>query len=409
MDNNQQLLASILSAAIRSRKTDISVENADIKELFKLAIQHQVESLAYPTIKELFEHKQGADKKVLDLWKNDALKLALKQNRYMNGANKTIRTLADAGIPVIVLKGLVIKDYYPKPEMRSMMDVDLLIKEIHMNSAVKILRNIGYHKKGSDNKHTTLSAPRQLFLELHTCLIKEHFIDKAEHWEKSLWESCIDYNYDGVTVLALSFENHLIYICMHMANHMVSSGFGLRQLCDLVVYIEKNNDKIDWPEFLKKTEELGIEQFITTLMQTCKKLFDLEVPEKYKLNIVEENNLNQFIEYVFSGGVFGKNETKRIIGSYYINAIGKSKIENKPGRFKRIITLLFPPYRYMCNKYKCLVKVPIILPVAWLYRIIINVFKREKVSAHKFDLKSLSQSNNQFDEHYKLLKWMGLI
>ena len=31
MDNNRQLLASILSAAIRNKNTDISMQNADIR------------------------------------------------------------------------------------------------------------------------------------------------------------------------------------------------------------------------------------------------------------------------------------------------------------------------------------------------------------------------------------------
>lgn len=409
MDNNQQLLANILSAAIRNKITCKFMKDADIRELFMLAKYHQVESLTYSSIKELFECRKNADKKILDLWKNDALKLALKQKRYMKGVTKVIRTIAAAGIPIIALKGLVLKDYYPKPEMRSMMDADLLIKDNNLNTAIKILKNIGYHKKVSDSKHTTLASPRHLFIELHTGLVKERFIDKAAQWEKSIWDRCIDYNFNGVSMLTLSLENHLIYLCMHMANHLVSSGFGLRQLCDLVVYVEKNNNEIDWLEFVKKTEELGIKQFVITLMQVCTRLFDLKVPEYYKLHIVEDNNLNQFIEYIFSGGVFGKNETRRIIGSYYINAMGKAKIENMPGTFRRVIVLLFPPYRYMCNKYKLLIKVPILLPITWIYRIIINVFKREKVLSHKFDIKSFSKSNIQFDEHYKLLKWMELI
>ena len=409
MDNNRQLLASILSAAIRNKKTDISMQNADIRELFVLAKHHQVESLTYPLIKEVYKSKRNAEKKILEIWKNDALKQALKQNRYMEGTTKVVRALADAGIPVIALKGIVLKDFYPKPEMRSMMDVDFLIKDIHMNSVIKILKKIGYHKKASDNKHNTLVSPKQFFIELHTGLVKDRFAERAKQWEKSIWDRCIDYNFNGVSILTLSLEDHLVYLCIHLANHLVSSGFGLRQLCDLVVFVEKNNNKIDWLDFIKKTEELGIRQFVITLIQICNRLFDLKVPESFRLNTVEDNNLGQFIEYIFSGGVFGKNETNRIIGSYYINAMGKAKIETIPGVFKRSMILLFPPYRYMCNKYKYLIKVPILLPILWFHRIVINVFKREKVSVHKFDFKSLSRSNSQFEEQYKLLKWMELI
>ena len=62
MDNNRQLLASILSAAIRNKNTDISMQNADIRELFVLAKHHQVESLTYPLIKELYKSKRNAEK-----------------------------------------------------------------------------------------------------------------------------------------------------------------------------------------------------------------------------------------------------------------------------------------------------------------------------------------------------------
>ena len=39
---------------------------------------------------------------------------------------------------------------------------------------------------------------------------------------------------------------------MHMAAHLAATGFGVRQICDLVLLVEKKGDEIDWNKFIKK-------------------------------------------------------------------------------------------------------------------------------------------------------------
>ena len=42
-------------------------------------------------------------------------------------------------MPVIVLKGLVVREYYPQPEQRSMSDADIFVKAKDLNKSKKIL------------------------------------------------------------------------------------------------------------------------------------------------------------------------------------------------------------------------------------------------------------------------------
>src|SRR5260370_40743738 len=59
---------------------------------------------------------------------------------------REIRTaLAAQNIPIVALKGIVLAFLaYPDPSLRPMNDIDLLLDEKHLDSAVRILRNLGY-------------------------------------------------------------------------------------------------------------------------------------------------------------------------------------------------------------------------------------------------------------------------
>lgn len=49
------------------------------------------------------------------------------------------KTLEKANIPFILLKGSVIRKYYPESWMRTSCDIDILVNELDLNSAIRLL------------------------------------------------------------------------------------------------------------------------------------------------------------------------------------------------------------------------------------------------------------------------------
>ena len=36
-------------------------------------------------------------------------------------------------------------------------------------------------------------------------------------------------------------EDLLVYLCIHMAKHFINSGFGIRQVCDVLLLVEQRS------------------------------------------------------------------------------------------------------------------------------------------------------------------------
>ena len=71
-------------------------------------------------------------------------------------------------IEYILLKGSVLRNYYPEPWMRTSCDIDILVHDEQLDMAVKALTQTGYRVDGNKHYHDiNLYAPGGMHLELH--------------------------------------------------------------------------------------------------------------------------------------------------------------------------------------------------------------------------------------------------
>ena len=82
---------------------------------------------------------------------------------------KVLKSLRQAGIPVIVLKGAALLELvYKNPSLRPMSDLDLLVPEEYAETAQNMILEFGYHEVGSledqeitrrDHRHLPCTTP----------------------------------------------------------------------------------------------------------------------------------------------------------------------------------------------------------------------------------------------------------
>lgn len=407
MNENQRLMGVLLSAAIHDQKINETIANADWGEIFSLAEKHQLQSLLYSVVKDIQKESGGPDDVMMNSWRNISFMSAMIESNNAENVYKVMAAFSEAEIPFVVLKGLVIRDLYPRSEFRTMSDADFLIKEEHIELAQAILKQFGYNEEERSYKHIQYTHEKQLSVELHTKLLDEQFSVKTEKWEKDLWESITPVKINGVSMMTLSPQDHLLFLCFHMIVHFMLSGFGLRQLCDLVVFIEKNQDQIDWAVFIKSTKELVIYDFVSVMFSVCERIFGSKMPDLISDHIENEHNLNLIINDIYTGGVFGYSESSHIVSGILANYIGNNK--TIPNKFIRILNLIFPSFRIMRNKYKFVANYPILIPLAWIHRFIYNLFRKDKLFKKKSEYIAFFRSHSTFEERYKLYHWLGLL
>jgi len=406
MTEIQVLIGKLLSAAIQDKKFFESVTGVDWEEVFEIAQIHQIQALIYSVIKDIPPEAGGPGKDLLQVWQKVSSVQVINQVLRRNQARYIIGALKECNIPVILVKGPVIQDMYPKPEYRGITDIDILVRDEHSRLAIETLQNLGYYVEGIGYKHAVLLRDGYLTVEIHAKLLEDYFSEIVQEWEKSVWNRVIPVNMNGVVVQTLPCTDHLLFLCLHMASHFMHAGFGVRMLCDLVVYIKKNHHSIDWELFFKKTKEMGIDTFVNTIFKVCGILFRLDNPIFLDSIPDEDNNIWKLIDDIFAGGIFGLTDMARFMSGKYMSLLNH-KYLSQPGRIKRLRHLLFPPYRILKQRYTYVLSKPYLTPIAWIHRIASIMFKEKRFRVR--DYRALFESQGIYEERYKLLQWMRLI
>lgn len=409
LDKNQKVLSFVLASAIFNRTIDSfdPFDSVNWNEIFNLSNDHQVTSLTYPVIKNILSEEN--ENKLLSTWGKAAIVSALNQKKIWEEVELILSTLNSSKIEVLVIKGPIIGQLYPVPELRTFADLDILVEKKNLLSAESILNSIGYVRKQSDRRHIILGHRNMLNIELHLKLSSEQFEDKAKNWEEGLWKNKIMKNVKNVNAYTLTIEDNFLFICLHIANHIVSSGFGLRQLCDLAVFYDYYKNNFNWEYIYGIADEIGIKKFIVVLFNICKILFGLDIPQIHLLPIEDTEIMNSLIDKIFSDGVFGNNEIKETLARISFNYMQKQSNHSMPNNFLRLVHIIFPPYQVMRKRYEYINRFPVFLPVAWVNRILVNILRKNKIIHSPKDIKALIASKDVFQEKYKLLKWLELI
>ena len=324
--------------------------------------------------------------------------------------SNVLKKIADSNIPVIALKGLVLRNLYPDPSLRSMSDYDICIRPIDIDKTIQIIQNEGYKTTCDIDKHIICQHPIYKCVELHSSLLSEKYSKKCSEFEERAWSKSLPINLFGISVLSLNPTYQLIYLVLHMATHIKRSGFGLRQLCDWVLFIEKYKLEIDWNEFRDYIRLMGLKVFTDVLFKASYQLFCLETPQAWYIDAdVSQDIVERFILDVFESGVFGKEDNDRITANRILHYTGGSESKTSHQKIKAILTLLFPAAEKMDVRYEYAKKHKILLPFAYLHRFAYSVFRSDISFSEKLTIFRPKKASEIFTNRSLLLRQLGLI
>lgn len=380
MNITQLQLIELLSVAIHETKMESdSAKRIKWKSIIKESEAHNVKGLVYSAINKS-EHLKYVKKESLEQWKRDTLVTGIYQIEHIRQISKVLKVLNKENIPVIVLKGLVVREFYPKPELRTMGDADVLVKKEDINRIKKLLKDLGYSElRDLENHgaHIVFVHKNHFPIEVHWALTNKDYFKGEPVFENQIWENAIKVKVGDSETLSLSFEDLAVHLCIHMAVHSVASGFGIRQLCDLVLLVEKKGHLIDWSSFLNKIKKCGIKKFTISIFLICQQLFNMVIPQELNNILVEEKLLKLLIDDIFSSGVHGARSISRMFGTSLAYSSPQIDSPNSVGIVKRFIMLLFPPNNKLSDKYLYAKKNIFLMPIAWIHHFGRGIFNKE--------------------------------
>ena len=192
-----------------------------------------------------------------------------------------------------------------------------------------------------------------------------------------------------------------------MAAHLAATGFGVRQLCDLVLLVEKKNEEIDWNSFIMKARMYGFEKFSLIMFLLCKELFHMEVPKELEIKSVNNKKyVSALIDEIFEAGVHGKKEMSNQFATQVAFNFEDKDSNATLGAIKRYFRFIFPRIDDMSDKYSYAKKIKILAPIAWIHHLFAGIFTSEYSFKDKFEF--LTKGAATAVNRNKLLDWMEL-
>lgn len=359
MEQSYQQLLDILSAHIRNQAPE-QLGNPDWVRLSGLAKIHNVTGmLGYMT----YSHKLCDDGKVLSELRQSCFATMAKFNQKYAHAMHFLDTLSDHGIDHIIMKGAVLRNLYPIPELRTFSDIDLVIRKEDRARTHQLMLDLGFQIK-TDWEPVYSYYKGAEHYEIHTELLEVNVSDKVDY--KSYFQNpwphtkCIrDHRYE------LTPEFHFLYLITHIAKHIHGSGAGIRMYLDIAVFLQVYGASLDWRYVFKELDFLQLRKFAETVLRAVEIWF--QVPSPVPLLKLSDEIMDAFTEFTLEAGIFGKNNRD--------SAVAALKNESSPTGTKRLrylIRRIFPSADRIKRRYTYLEKYPWLLPVAWIHRLTKN-------------------------------------
>lgn len=273
-----------------------------------------------------------------------------------------IAKLEEAGIDHLLMKGYVVREYYPVPEMRSFGDIDFLIRLEDREKVHKLMLEEGFTVK--DDWEPVYSYVKGMeYYEIHSQLMEVDVSDQADYknYFKSAWEHA--YQVKGHT-WELCPEFHLIYLLTHIAKHISGSGAGIRMYMDIAVFFEHFEDKLDWAYVEKELNHLKLDKFANVVFTVVEQYFEVKSP--YPLKPVSPEIMEDFMDYTMQGGVYGK--VNRDQGAVSLKK--ENRNEESVSKTGTLLHELFPSASKIESRYTYLQGRNWLLPIAWIHRIV---------------------------------------
>ena len=275
------------------------------------------------------------------------------------------RELEQQDLHPLVVKGLVCRQLYPKPDLRMSADEDLLAPETDFPALLTALKEAGMTAEKEDAEQVVACRGGEtgLYLEVHRTLFPAS--SQAYGGLNRFFEDAFDRSVSEWGIRTLCPEDHLLYLILHSFKHFLHSGFGIRQVCDICLFAAAYGGDVDWTILSEKLTEAKAEVFAANLLEIGRAYLGVDAyPASAEAWLAGFNlDCEDLLEDLLSGGVYGSSTQERLHSSRItLNAVtdhGKT----------RLLRTVFPPKEDLVGTYPWLEERPWLLPAAWASRI----------------------------------------
>jgi hypothetical protein len=289
----------LINCALKGNIPKEIPENITIKELVDFAHAHNIDNLIFESLSKMnlnLEENETDRQAILKL-KERSDKSIVKELSFNLEREKILLEMELSKINYLPLKGIVLKDYYPKPGMRYISDNDILYNKVHQKQLISIMKTLGYNVISLKDYHDIYKKPPIFNFEMHRELLLPNspfYIFSETVWDRAIKDEDKSYGFH------MSHEDFYIYMLIHLHKHYTGIGTGIRSLTDIYVYLDKLDNRLDWNYIEVELDKLNLKEFEADMRNITCHIFSEE-------KITERES--EIFARIVAGGTYGKYKT----------------------------------------------------------------------------------------------------
>ena len=348
----QKYVFLMLKAVLTNSKLSVE-DNLDWDYIYKLCKFHRIDNIIGYIPNQQLKMPENIYQK-FQLAKQKGMVREINQHFELQ---MIIDKFEEYKIENIPLKGSIIKNYYPSPDMRFLTDLDILFKNEKTEIVKETLLEIGYQIYEFGEHHDVYVKEPYMTVEMHRHCNTNN--DSLNTLLENIWQRCTKVD-DNEYTYEMPIDDYYLFMVGHMAKHFKFGGIGIRMLLDFIVFENKleslcNRDYIE--SNLDKANLLTFEKNIKEILKKC-------LDDNYQF----END--DLINYIINSGAYGTAQNN--LNNEILKDGSKTNKVIK-NRIKMLLEIVFPCLESMKNKYSYVNRFPFLLPIAWIHRGIVKI------------------------------------
>lgn len=310
----------LLKNSLWNTSTDVSPKiTEEWTQIKKIAFEQTVLPLIFESINRLPKEMMPPKATLLKIY-GTVVKVEQNNKLLYQKQSYFLSQLYVQGLHPVLLKGLGLAQLYPNPLCRQSGDIDIFLCHDEYEKALKIALLQGeINDKDIGNEHTNIKY-KDWILELHCSVVGRSLLPSVRRKRKWLDDNIVKNvkSVDGIPVP--NDVVNLIFVFNHLYRHFMTSGVGLRQLCDWMLLLHSCAGNIrdytgELMNLLKSFKLLDAWQKFGYILVRNLGLPREEMP---CYNDVDDKIADLILDRIFIEGNFGHSNLSPYLGKNYI-------------------------------------------------------------------------------------------
>ena len=217
-------------------------------------------------------------------WIGEVLQIEQRNRQQLQMMNNLAERWSQNGMCVMVMKGQTNGLMYPKPEHRSPGDIDCFLFNVNANLNANDNQNQNAYQRGNDvareagakvdeswYKHSVISYKSETF-ENHQYFVHTREGKRSKLLQRDLEDALrvTDWRaFPNSVVVLPPVQWNAMFLTYHACGHFVTEGLRLKQVLDWAMFLQKEQDSVDWTVFYAFCERHHLRRFADALTAIC--------------------------------------------------------------------------------------------------------------------------------------------